>query len=557
MRNPRPPNPNENDGAPLSVSLTFGPSFARSNHFVFLHTLFEIMFVGHQIIPDTIHKTPTMKTTTRSFRYHYWIFATAVSLSSVTAWTGSTINRNRTPCSLLRMSNSESESESESEYPRHHHFSRVVDPNTNNLDVDLAAVNSLINQRVLARKNKDFRTADSIVNKLLERHAVIINDTDNTWKTGTKRQVKKRPKISLTGTQNTNTNSHSYSNHGYKISPNAGPNTSTLTDQDVIHMICDRRQAQRDRDFKEADSIRHHLKVAGVYVEDGLKEWRADGVPFGGAVGSHRGHASTSPTSLVQSEHSQALDNHVNDNDDDGDTTTLTIVNGLLAKRQTFKSGGNYEKADSIRDKLFETYNIRIDDRLGEWSVGGTFGDDNHASHWATTTSSEQSRCYEKSTASQDRSSADEVYIQAKVDERMRAKRTRNYDLSDSIRDHLFREFDVTIHDKINEWSVGGDFGEGNAWTHVELVETNKKEMADGHGGELDATLSFESYYANQDSSAPPEDILSVQGESAKEQLSEEQMACLTVVQLKEKLRHAGKKVSGTKQELITRLYSL
>jgi hypothetical protein len=139
--------------------------------------------------------------------------------------------------------------------------------------------------------------------------------------------------------------------------------------------------------------------------------------------------------------------------------------------------------------------------------------------------------------------------VQAQVDERMRAKRTRNYDLSDSIRDNLFREFDVTIHDKINEWSVGGDFGDANSWTHVDPDETSAKSQLTTEGVVGDFETSFESYYADQDHSqdhSPPQE----------ESLSKERLACLTVVQLKEKLRDSGAKVSGTKAELINRLHS-
>lgn len=452
---------------------------------------------------------------------------------------------------MLQLSESNESIDYGRDFPRHHNFSRLVDPHTNNLDVDLSAVNSLINERALARKNKDFRSADNILNQLLSRHGVIINDTDNTWKTGTKRQVKKRKKVELPKValvRKNGPNSNSRGNHDYKLSPDAGPNSSTLSDEDIVALIGDRRQAQRDRDFEEADDIRHQLKLAGVYVEDGLKEWRADGIPFDTMRGKIRGHASTLPTSLCRSEHSLAFDN---DND-------AKIANDLLAQRTKFKSGRNYEKADSIRDRLYESYNIRIDDRLGEWSIGGNFGTDEDESHWATK-SSEESLAYTKSATSGELpSSADEEYVQARVDERMRAKRTRNYELSDSIRDDLYNTFEVTIHDKINEWSVGGDFGEDNSWTHVVPVEeelVKKKELAEDDG-EFDT--SFESYYAEQDSQEGQGDDAVPEEEeiSTSLSLSREQLECLTVVQLKDKLRDSGLTVGGTKAKLVERLLS-
>jgi cysteinyl-tRNA synthetase len=466
------------------------------------------------------------RTTMMKTACYFWalFFASGVSIPATTAWTGSKIalsaswrlgvrqtqpparrNRVTTP---LRMSNSESG----------HNFSRAVDPNTNNLDVDVAAVNALIVQRVRDRAAKDFAGADSIIGLLLSRHGVIINDTDKTWKTGTKREIKKRPKNPYPGQGR---QAHKLA---FKQCPDSGPNQSTFSDEEVINMVAVRRQAQLDRDFKTADQIRYNLKNAGVYVEDGLKEWRADGIPFN-SLGSHRGFTAASSSarvSLVRSTYSLPLD---------GEDETLA-VNNLLAQRTKFKSGGDYEKSDSIRDRLFETYDIRIDDRLGEWSVGGDFGDEFN-SHWATSNEAKSSRRYVKSATSADLTPADEEYVQGKIDERMRAKRTRNFDLSDSIRDDLFSVYDVTIHDKINEWSVGGDFGEDESWTHREPVNYKSQVSTE---------------VIPQEAVAPQEQI--------SISLSKEQLSCLTVVQLKEKLRDSGARVTGNKEELINRLLS-
>ena len=444
---------------------------------------------------------------------------------------------------MLRMSESnESESNIDygRDYPRHHNLSRDVDPHTNDIDVDLGAVNSLINQRVAARESKDFRTADNILNQLLTQHSVIINDTNNTWKSLTKREVKKRKKVEKLKPKvafdhngpNNNGSSSSNHNHAYQESPDAGVNTSTFSEEEILALLDDRRHAQRTRDYEQADDIRHQLKLAGVYVEDGLKEFRADGVPFSTLRGKVRGHASTSPTALVQSSYS--LD-FVKADDE-------AIVNGLLEERMRAKSARKFFEADSIRDRLYEAYNIRIDDKLGEWSIGGNFGDSR--SEWATTSSEERLR-YTKSIASRELSSEDERNIQAKVEERMRAKRTRNYALSDYIRDELYRRYDVTIHDKINEWSAGGDFGEENSWTHVVPVPTLKnvdesKELLI----EDDDDVEQEDYQGLQESDDSP----------SPSPLAREQLEWLTVVQLKEMLRDAGLTVGGTKAKLIDRL---
>ena len=311
----------------------------------------------------------------------------------------------------------------------HHTYSRIVDPNTNDLDVDIDAVNALISERLQARESKNFRRADGILDQLLTQHAVIVNDSDLTWRTGTKRQVKKRKNIALSKAKIiAPSNNISIRNDDFRLSPNSGANLSTLSEEEIVTMLTDRHAAQRTRDYEKADAIRNTLKIAGVYIEDGMKEYRWDGVPFDtrrGRVREH-GHASSPRPSLIrQSSHSLAL----------VDAEEVGIVNDLLAQRSKARSIGNYAKSDAIRDKLYESYNIRIDDRLGEWSVGGNFGTSDD--HWTSSNRQRLAR-YTKSEMSANLPESDERYIQRKVDERMRAKRTRNYDLSDSIRDKLY-----------------------------------------------------------------------------------------------------------------------
>ena len=210
-------------------------------------------------------------------------------------------------------------------------------------------------------------------------------------------------------------------------------------------------------------------------------------------------------------------------------------VDNLLRQRSDARSSGNYVISDSIRDQLYETYNIRIDDKLNEWSCGGSFGD--NIDHW-TSTNKQPLVGYTKSEMSVTNvSPADEAYIQGKVDERMRAKRTRNFELSDSIRDELYADYDVTIHDKLNLWSVGGDFGEGKQWNYDENLAKSRRKNEGGHDGiDLDSEKENASLTHEVEGS------------------TREQLESLTVVQLKDRLRQSGLTVSGTKAKLINRL---
>ena len=365
----------------------------------------------------------------------------------------------------------------------------------------MLAVDALLSARGQARTDRNFQLADMLLSKLLKEHGVIVNDTFHTWKTATKRELKKLPKIDTHKSVNSrSTSTYSPDSDLYVQSLEASPIETTacsLSEETIIERIAERRRAQKSRDFDHADQIRNNLKRHGVYLQDGpYREWRADGIPFGQRSSSNNnrvaavesttttGGKSRSTLVLVQSKYSLDLQS-LEEN---------KFVENLIVQRSQSKAAREYDKADYIRDKLYETYDIRLDDKLGEWSVGGQFvsdeedyddEDSNHNnnnteeadgySHWSLTTSSSSSTTnnsnalssYQQSSSSLALpSQKDEDYIQQKVNERMRAKRTQNYDLADTIRDELYANWDVTIHDKINEWSVGGEFDSGESWNY-------------------------------------------------------------------------------------------
>lgn len=92
------------------------------------------------------------------------------------------------------------------------------------------------------------------------------------------------------------------------------------------------------------------------------------------------------------------------------------------------------------------------------WSVGGDFGDEHNArrelSHQFST------RGYMKSQSSLPLSQDDEAHVQEQIDERSAAKRDRDFQTADAIREDLLQQYDVSINDKMKLWSVGGAFEE-------------------------------------------------------------------------------------------------
>jgi len=150
--------------------------------------------------------------------------------------------------------------------------------------------------------------------------------------------------------------------HDYIVSTDAVDiNNSRFSEKEIHELLAERLQAKFARDFHTADRIQMGLIDGGVFVHDGLKEWRADGVPYG----SFRGDGSQRPVrrqdnqNYVKSEHSGDVDGASDD-----------LINKLCHERTKFKMMRQYDKADKVREGLRTKFNVLIDDRLKQWSVG-------------------------------------------------------------------------------------------------------------------------------------------------------------------------------------------
>lgn len=90
--------------------------------------------------------------------------------------------------------------------------------------------------------------------------------------------------------------------------------------------------------------------------------------------------------------------------------------------------------------------------------MGGDFGEEHNQSRELAHQFS--TRGYVKSASSLQLSPEDEATIQDQLDQRGEAKRDRDFDTADGIRENLLQQYDVSINDKMKMWSVGGVFEE-------------------------------------------------------------------------------------------------
>jgi len=256
------------------------------------------------------------------------------------------------------------------------------------------------------------------------------------------------------------------------MSVDAGPNASGLSEGEIHGMIAERLMAKLSRDFGTADAIQTDLVARGVFVHDGIKEWRYDGIPYGdfserrgnnprGNPGRTAGSRNSYEAAYIKSSFSQ-----------DVEGVDEEMVDKLVAERLRFKLDRDFDKADSIREGLRVKFNVLIDDRLKMWSVGGDFGAEHNSrrelSHQFAT------RGYIRSKSSLQVSPEDEAYIQEQIDERDQAKRDRDFRTADDIRQHLLEDYDVSINDKMKLWSVGGAFEEAGSGDKPRGVYTRR-----------------------------------------------------------------------------------
>jgi len=141
--------------------------------------------------------------------------------------------------------------------------------------------------------------------------------------------------------------------------------------------------------------------------------------------------------------------------------------------------------------------------------------------------------------------------IQTMVEQRWEAKKEGNYDLADSIRDELKTEYSVTIDDRMKEFTYKSF--ETRRRPAVQDPWADDKDDDESNASGVDVEAEVDALF---------EDVLTngleiqAVSETVSVQQGSEDLEALTIPELKERLREAGLPVSGRKAELVERLMS-
>lgn len=467
-----------------------------------------------------------------------------------------------------------------------HDYVRDVQADNSNVDVD--TVNALISERLQYRKTGRFDEADAIRDELLDQHGVRVLDREKMWRSGCSRSGSGRQWGGGSGggrrpaqQRNRRQQPREFgpNGHDYNLSMDAGPNVSSMSEDEIHARIAERLQCKMTRNFRVADAIQMDLEKIGVYIHDGKKEWRADGESYGdyqmGKRGPGRDDRNRPYTQAAASQ----------------DTEFKEQIQALVDERSEAKKTRSFDVADDIRDELRQLYNVEVDDRSRQWSVGGNFGGDDRAApgnrfnepkpfsrRGGGSLSAEDLEKITKMLDQRDEAKANRQFgkadkirddlreeyliriddrsrewhvvteefvmspdvpmdeevkelIEQKIKERSVAKLKKEYETADAIRDELWEQFSVRIDDRVREWrvevEVEADY-DSESGPFIEENDVTESDVADLQS-EVDQALDSES-------------------------VETEDLSDLKVDELKERLRAAGLPVSGKKAELIERL---
>jgi cysteinyl-tRNA synthetase len=283
-------------------------------------------------------------------------------------------------------------------------------PNVSKLDDHV--IHQILTERHQHRINREFAEADRIT-EYLNAAGVSVNDRTREWRADGRGRLD-RGFGPMSGTHG----------HDYEVAPDAGPNKSKLDEREIHALLAARLKCKLFRDFAGADEIQTELHAAGVYIHDKQRIWRADGVGF-----REVSPFSFSGPTLPYEQSSESL--MVEDED------VAQYIAKALVQRTKAAMDGNHQLANGIRDKLKEDYNVHIDDRLRQWSIGGKERIFRRAYRMSFSTEPPE----------------DECEIQRLVEQREEARSDKDFTKADQILDDLVAR-NVSVDDHLREWSV-------------------------------------------------------------------------------------------------------
>lgn len=285
--------------------------------------------------------------------------------------------------------------------------------------------------------------------------------------------------------------------HGYEREVDDQPSLDAAAADDIDldeinRLIFERNEARSEMRFEEADAIRDELmRGHGVRLFDNERAWRSGQTPTprgmrltthnrrgGGGGGGDRREPRDGESGGKRNfdfgprGHDYVLSADAGPNASPYDEDEIHVH---IAERLQAKLVHDFAKADKIQAQLMDA-GVFMQDRRKEWRADGQAYANDYAkprngygggsrgngggygggggSRDRTSNRSQGRGAYVQAARSPPTEFVKE--IQALVEERSEAKRTRNFEHADDIRDDLKSIYNVHVDDKLRQWQVGG-----------------------------------------------------------------------------------------------------
>lgn len=283
---------------------------------------------------------------------------------------------------------------------------RQENPDPPKLNAD--QVQKLVDIRTKARRNRNYDLADSIEEDL-HKAGIFLNSRANTWKAYDG---------SIEGFQSTDYNVDKPLEEMRNI-------PCTLNEDEAQELVDQRAEARSRRDFDMADEIKQQLIQSGIGLFDNENRWVAFDRSISGAIPLYEMQAIPC-------------------------TLTLEEVQAMIGDRTAARRVRDFRTADAIKKDLMEG-GIQLFDRDNKWQAydGSLEGVQSKDFKGGSRNRETGENSYYRTEPIQCTLSVDE--IQELVDERTVARRRRNFDIADEIREELASK-GVEMVDKENIW---------------------------------------------------------------------------------------------------------
>jgi len=359
--------------------------------------------------------------------------------------------------------------------PKGHDYDRASNEFSEECIFTESEIDDMLAQRLQAKLSRDFRTADSIQEKLWDG-GVAVHDGQKLWRAdGVSFGASTGPKV---GTER---GSRADRNRPYEMSELS----QELEDPDdvkfVVDMVERRREAKADREYDLADDIRDDLRERlNIEIDDRLRQWSVGGeFNYDKLDEQHRPQRT-----LIEYTESEASTGVT-------DSSEHELIINMVRQRSEAKAVRDFRTADSIRHRLEEEHNVAIDDRSKTWSVGGDFG-----GHNKRLTTEEYK--FDGDVESLSISEKAVQMIEQLLVKRLKAKKNRDYVEADSIRDKLRKMANIGIDDSQKIWFFEGSLNKDS-------ISNNKVEDDSNNDGLAFASQEDDDNYIKFTEKVPPE----------------------------------------------------